>query len=308
MKLENKTHQISLASIFICVFTLQIQAGSWDDIKNKATNAAKQVMDETVQEVDGNTSAQQEPAETISNQKKAPHVKAQESAEYVLSEKRKHDFDIVGLKLGMTSDQVVKALNSHNKDVQIQYTRFEHKPVPAAIAHLVSPNLPEHLQMIFASVNGNAESITIEFAEPPSDNVVRRIERMNKFDRNAMPSTDNVTSALKNKYGPPTDAEEWALAWNYSKSPDANRRKHCIASVKGAAKSKKSVQADCGLALTALMGRADDDVVGWMQTLLVDYQELDRQTLATNNLRTEMSNQRSQQNQQNANQNSAPKL
>jgi predicted lipoprotein with Yx(FWY)xxD motif len=47
MSLRNKSRQISLASIFICFFIPQAQAGFWDDAVNKVKSTTEKVIKDT---------------------------------------------------------------------------------------------------------------------------------------------------------------------------------------------------------------------------------------------------------------------
>lgn len=77
MKLQNKSRLISLAAIFICALTAQVQAGFFDDLKNKASSAAKQVVNETVEEVVGNN-PNSLPEDTVEEPGKEPSFSDQD--------------------------------------------------------------------------------------------------------------------------------------------------------------------------------------------------------------------------------------
>lgn len=76
MKLQNKSCQISLASIFICVFIPQVHAGLWDNIKNTTKSVTERVVNETIDEAlssePDETTASSEPDETTAEPTHAP--------------------------------------------------------------------------------------------------------------------------------------------------------------------------------------------------------------------------------------------
>lgn len=404
MKHGKEAHQFWLVTLCICVFATQAHAGMWDDLKNKAADVSKQVLDETVDEVvesysseepgeparspqkplydqrlvadtqgqlnrlgynvgavdglygngtrqaivsfqqDHNLAVNGEPSSSLlsqmessrpvqenvaentlasnkapesnsapqtatSNDSSAPKVvKESQPAQPTAPAKVGRDFDIVGVKLGMTPDQVVSALKAHKQDVQIEYTHHKSRSSSYHIHGITpTPQLPDHLKMIFASVNGNAESIQIEFAEPPASNVVRSVERLNKFDRSAMPSGSNLKAALENKYGTPILEKGSELTWN-NLDRNANLQRQCLMSINNGAYYTIGTLTKCGPVVIADLGRGGDGIVAFMKVKVFDPGDIDLQKSRTYEYRVQLQKERDQENLDRANQNSAPKL
>ncbi|MCX2982754.1 peptidoglycan-binding protein [Halieaceae bacterium IMCC14734] len=235
-------------------------------------------------------------------------VKDPQPAQKAASARVGVDFDIVGVKLGMTPDQVVSALKAHNELVRIEYTHHKNTSSSYHISGITpTPKLPEHLKMIFASVNGNAESIQIEFAEPPTSNVVRSVERQNKFDRSAMPSGSNLKAALENKYGTPILEKGSELTWNHF-DRNANLQKQCLMSINNGAYYTIGALTKCGPVVLADLRRGGDGIVAFMKVKLFDPGDIDLQKSRTYEYRVQLQKERDQENLDRANQNSAPKL
>jgi len=101
--------------------------------------------------------------------------------------------DVIGLRLGMTVQEVRAALRKHDATmrVQEQYSQF--------------PQLPNsrYLQRISA-ISNTREQVVIEFAPPPRESAVVRLTRTTKYARGARPTLIKTRQALRQKYGAPT--------------------------------------------------------------------------------------------------------
>jgi len=233
----------------------------------------------------------------------------------------KQHVDIIGIKLGMSQDQVVSALKAHNKDVRVTFEKFEIikpdplDPMSAWRASAQASNLgrtgmllfPNYLKAIHASLSGiNSESVTIIFSVPPATNVVRNIKRTNRFSQSMMPSKDNVIGALKQKYGTPTHQGKQVLAWNYSENDNIELKQKCLAAIEYSVVERDALDipsnAGCGLVLTVKI-QGDDLVSSGLSAALVDYSEVERQKIATEDYRIQLLKKSDEQRKQKADKN-----
>jgi hypothetical protein len=285
MNLRNKSRQSFLASIFIFTFIFLVHAGMTED---------------------GTANVQSASMTDITTSKYS-------------------DIDIIGLKLGMTQEQAIAVLKKHNKKIHISLDKFEVlKPDSddpmvnwraTSQASRLSPEqklLPNYLKVINASISGvKQESITIMFAEPPANNVVKYIKRINKFDRNAMPSKRIVVDAVTKKYGSPI-ASGRRLIWSEAGVGKSGVKEECTSAIQVAVKRSGSgpmvnVGSNCGVVLDVEV-HSNDKVAHGMNTVLMDYTEINRQKLATENYMEQLKEQIRHEKLKKASQSSAPVL
>ncbi len=338
MNFPNKSCRIFLASISICFFMPQVEAGLWDDVVNKVKNVAEDITDDTADDMtsedeksasssssaDSSTASVQK-KKTVNNSTPADTSSVVENAQMTTSAQTSASqlskVDIAGLKLGMSQEQAVAALKAHNKELHIAYEKFEivkpddNDPMSAWRASAQASNLspvehllPDYLKAIHASVSGNSsESITLEFAEPPSANVVKYIVRTNRFDPSARPSKDNVLAALTKKYGVTTNKGKRVLAWNYSSDDNSVIKEKCTTAIEYAVVQRDSLDmrgnAHCGLVLTVKI--SSDDVIAFgLDAVLANYSETERQRLATEDYHVQLLQERDARRKKDGDQNS----
>jgi hypothetical protein len=242
------------------------------------------------------------------------------------------DIDVIGLKLGMSQEQVVSALKKHNKDFNIRPT--EHKaqrsgskmdPLMAwreaakasSFSNEVSPDkIPDHLISMSANTNGSGgntkESLQIEFSKPPLNNVVKHISRRVGLGPNGTLKT-TILTALTKKYGAPTNKGWQVLVWNYTNNDNSTVPEKCNTEIELSIKRNKYWQgvgntADCGLVLTVEINENSSGIVHMLSSVLVDYSALRREKLSVEQLRIQTLEEQKEQNKNNAKKNSAPKL
>ena len=165
MNLRKKPLQTSLIFISICFFISLAQGSFWDDAVKKAKSVTEEVVKSSVDDMgnddvksSGNSpekkmstdSTKEKPATGNSSSTKISS--AAENRQSVSAEEttaRQHvDVDIVGLKLGMTQDQVIAVLKKHNKDLQITFGEFKVTPN----ARKQHAHLPNHVTSINAQI------------------------------------------------------------------------------------------------------------------------------------------------------------
>ena len=244
MKLQNKSRQISLATIFICAIAPQVQAGLWDDIKNKTKAVTERVVNETVDEVVGDkpdTPPQPEPKKehTPEPQKREPQkvAKSTEAPKKQTKEVESANFDVVGFKLGMSPDEVREKLLNYRDDFRIQV----YNSIPASqdqksevikkggfdlIQNVDENNLPEHVYEIRAYVQGGNEAFEFQFLKPPASNTLYRINRGLNFTKDNAPEDKKIIDGLKGKYGSVVTEEtsHGGLKWAYDDNGSLRRK------------------------------------------------------------------------------------
>jgi hypothetical protein len=353
MNVQNKLHQISLASIFICFFVPQVQAGFWDDAVNKVKSTTEKVIKDTADGMSSNDDKSSDSPSKASTST-APEEKKQAVKSSTATEKssaasnvqsapvtettasQSSDIDIIGLKLGMTQDQVIAALKKHNKDFDISTSEkksqksgpesdlvAEFRQSTAALncigaeerGELCGDQIPDHVISVNASIKSMGvakETLAIEYFTPPSKNVVKRISRRIGLGSNGTLKT-TVLTAITKKYGPPTNKGWQVLVWNFTNNDDSTISKKCNAEIDGSIKRNKYWQgigntADCGLVLTMEVNANNSGVVHQMSSVLVDYSVLRRDKLELEKFRVQKLKEREEKNKNNASKNSAPTL
>lgn len=209
------------------------------------------------------------------------------------------EIDIVGLKLGMTQNQVIAALKKHNKDLDIKIREFKR----TSAQRKQGAYLPDHVQGIVAKIGLNRpyDRITIWFSVPPSNNAVNKIDRWVAFAEDIL--TDTVVTALKEKYGTPT-SERGSLLWDYTKGD----KEKCLLILSGGNKFHTHQTTDCvELELSSNVNTLKE-TLGDLNTVLINHEEIKRQILATNDYRAQLKEERRQEELKKASQVSAPTL
>lgn len=259
MNLRNKSRQSFLASIFIFTFISLVHAGMTED---GTANVQSASMSDTT------------------------------TSKY-------SDIDIIGLKLGMTKDQVITTLKKHNRNVLITFNEFK---VPEK-ARKQNVSIPDHLQAINAEM-GNIkvrpyESIVIRFASPPAISSVNEIVRSSTFAQDIL--TDTVMTALKEKYGTPT-AKSRMLVWEYSIKSSKNSGCHMMPYF---GNQGRYYQSQCsGLELIAMVA-TNKKILSSLTTILIDHGEIKKQIVATTNYQAQLKQERREEKLKKASQGSA---
>ncbi len=319
MSLRNKSRQISLASLCIYFFIPQVQAGFWDDVANKAKSVTEEVIKDTAGDMTNNDDQSSDSSSTVSTsaaaEEKKQEVKSSASTETSsavasvqttsvteTTASQSSDVDIIGLKLGMTQDQVIAALKKHNKDFDITFSESK----VTSNERKQDAHLPDHLLAIdarMADIHSRPnETIIIRFSRPPSNNTVNEIVRSVSFAQDIL--TDTVVSALKEKYGTPTPKPRM-LVWDFSANSNKNSNCHMMAYMGNQDRFYKT--ACSGMELIAIINTSNE-ILGGLQTALIDHGEIKRQFLATNNYRAQLIEERRQEELKKASQGSAPTL
>ncbi|MCF6209885.1 MAG: hypothetical protein L3J88_01095 [Gammaproteobacteria bacterium] len=134
--------------------------------------------------------------------------------------------DIIGLRLGMTPQNVKAILQAHNATM-----RIEEKYEPL----FRMPN-SRYLRHISAKAN-TGEHIFIEFSPPPHAALAVKLSRTTQYAAGARPTLAKTLQALEQKYGTPTlnnnNTVMHQLSWLHDKtgnkiaSASANLVRHC---------------------------------------------------------------------------------
>jgi NACalpha-BTF3-like transcription factor len=304
MNLRNNSCRISLVSIFICFFIPQVQAGFLDDAVNRVKSATEEVIKDTADDAtNNNDKSSSSPSKVSTNaasEEKKQAVKNSTATEKTANQHS--DIDIIGLKLGMTLDQVIAALKTHNKDLKVRIQEFK----KTSNERKQAAHLPDHVRSIDARIGSTRppyDIITVKFSSPPSNNVVNKIERSVAFAPDIL--TDTLVSALKEKYGPPTSKRD-PLIWDYTKS---DKKAECMVMLrKGKSPHHVFPTNTCVELVLSSNVTTLKETLSELRTVLIDHEEIKRQNLATNSYRSQLMEERRQAHLKKASQKSAPKL
>lgn len=124
-------------------------------------------------------------------------------------------FDIVGLKLGMTEPEVIAAIKAHDPTLKIESTQNTYSYSDGVQQFQTAP----FLWRISTRQTANTSTVgglIILFTPPPKGGRVWAIERKETISSNP-PTAKQYATALKQKYGAPTIAssDESQLAWDF---------------------------------------------------------------------------------------------
>ena len=219
MRLKNNSQRISLASIFICFFIPQVQAGFWDDAVNKAKTTAKEIVDETVDKVTSDTpsdTTDTAPEDTSSKTNANTSTRTAPAIANVQS-KVKHSrpvdaTDIIGLSIGMTPQEVISVLKNRGLIITGQRINEAHN------SWLSGHEFTTYIVANSQKRRGNTERVTVSFSAPPAKNLVQAIFRGQKFKKGNEKLSDSISKALINKYGQPSYQNKNSnLIWAFDK-------------------------------------------------------------------------------------------
>jgi hypothetical protein len=210
------------------------------------------------------------------------------------------NLDIVGLKLGMSKDEVVAAIKAIDG-------LDEPGDVYRSIPKMQDTN---HLAVLYAgSINKEKsgpylkDEISIFFPSPPSQPNAIGISRRNSFTEDEAPALERVKKALLEKYGPPsredTSARGVFLIWNSDQQgvqvfgktirctaslPQVNIttiNQSMISDMVSRPIDEYNVNENCGVNLTVHIYRGTKNYIKVIIVTMVDYQQVLRDIKAT---------------------------
>lgn len=211
MFIHSKSFRIFLAVILTIFVSSQAEAQLWGKLKSAVKKKAEEVVTKEVSEKPQKTAKETKNQEVLWQEPKSVSVQNDVYEEYTANSIAKNSPDIVGLKLGMTPDQIVSALKARNKDFKIE-TRL----------HSQNRNNEkilrdhEYVESLTAR-SPNGEFLSVRFSAPPNENFSTYIRRGVSFDENNRPLSKNVIAGLTKKYGPVTNqilSRKWLYRMN----------------------------------------------------------------------------------------------
>ena len=123
--------------------------------------------------------------------------------------------DIVGIRLGMTLDEVKRAVQAHSPAMQTSEHNgiINNQPATAYMSWLIA-RLPK------GAPAGSADAIGVHFPPPPNAHRALFVERFTGFQTGQQPLVDAIKDALVKKFGPPSAVRdgpgESDLLWTFN--------------------------------------------------------------------------------------------
>lgn len=172
--------------------------------------------------------------------------------------------DIVGLRLGMTPEEVRKTIREHDKTFRVNEQRASLQDLPGVtFLSEVTAALDRRLPV------GALDSIGVHFPPPPHKSQAIFINRFKGFEEGTLPLVTTIKDGLIKKYGTPSFIEEpgfeiymeWAYDSSGARISDSFRKQRCIRFNAADPQDMPNVffekrQSDgCGITVLASMGR-----------------------------------------------------
>ncbi len=193
--------------------------------------------------------------------------------------------DIVGLKLGMSADEVRRAITAHSRELRLDETR--------GIVNNVSAT--DYLSWIIARAAtgapaGSSDAIGVHFPPPPNVHRAIFIERFTGFQNGAFPLWDTIRAALEKKFGPPSFDGDGQMLWTFNAAGaqivDKNTMARCgkFPPTDPPARGQNVMfngykTTGCGVTVYVRYergrGPSDRDLVRWMSMSLIDDSQFD---------------------------------
>ena len=111
-------------------------------------------------------------------------------------------YDILGIKLGMSSHEASNILKAHTPPLQFRPDTIKYEVLPQPLMYGVYAATLSALQNLRPPPSG--DRIYLMFTMPPSQQTVSSVTRLVTFSKETAPTIDNLVAELTKKYGTPS--------------------------------------------------------------------------------------------------------